>query len=157
MTDHDYTVLVDDREKKPLPFSRFPDVATESRRLKTGDYCVKGDGTQGGEHFYPEFAVERKAASDFINSISWERDRFENELDRAGSFTSRMPVIVAKPLRHFKEGQYYADVHPNSVIGTVDQHPERYNMDYFFARDRQHLEVLTKEWLDWRFGQLEHY
>lgn len=154
MTDYEYTVLIDDREKKPLPFARYPDVATETIRLKTGDYAVQGDGEQGSTYFYPNFAVERKAVSDFINSITWERDRFENELERAESFTSRMPVIVARPLSYFRENRYYENVHPNSIIGTVDSFPEMYYADFFFARDRQHLEALCKEWLDWRYGQI---
>ena len=70
-----FKIYVDSREKKGYSFRNFP-VSTEEKRLKTGDYCISTDGDSMGENsFDPHYAVERKNPSDFLKSITWERDR----------------------------------------------------------------------------------
>ena len=149
-------VFVDSREKKPFTFSDYPRISTEERRLKTGDYCVAGDGETREEdsHFYPNYAVERKADSDFTKSITWERGRFEAELRRADDFAHRMPVVVEKPLLYYKMDKHYSDVNPNSIVGTVESHPNQFYMDYFFNKNRREAERVTKEFLLWRSRKL---
>ena len=146
-------ILVDTREQKPYGFNRY-DVTTHDQKLLTGDYALKGDGEFNSETFEPAFAVERKNPDDFLNSITWERDRFEDELRRADSFDSRMPVIIEAPWEYFMQDRHFRDVHPNSIKGTVQKHPNQYNAEYFFTRDRRKGTQLTYEYLEWRANQL---
>jgi len=148
-----FTIFVDDREQKPYKFNRYP-VNTEDKRLETADYCVKGDGIEGETDFIPHYGVERKSGKDFLNSITWERDRFEDELARADNFYKRMPVVVEEPWPYFENEQYYKNVGVNSIKGTIDCHPEMFNIDYFFNRDRQKAEQLTFEFLKLRNSKI---
>lgn len=143
-------IYVDSREQKPYKFTRYP-VETAERRLKTGDYCVAEDGREMGENgFDAHYAIERKTSDDFLKSITWDRDRFEDELARADSMAHRMPIIVERPFAYFEDNRYRKDVHPNSVIATIETHPEAHNVGYFFQRDRTKGEQLTYEFLRWR-------
>lgn len=151
----EFTIVVDSREKKPYHFRRYP-VDTISKRLKTGDYCVADDGDEmGSESFDPHYAVERKTAPDFLKSITWERDRFEDELARADSFAHRMPIVIEKPWIHFERENYHQNVNLNSIKGTLDWHPQQYHVEYFFERDRRMGEQTTYEFLKWREQKLE--
>lgn len=142
-------IYQDTREKKPWKLRRYP-CETEEVRLVTGDYCLAGDGTMTDDGFDPNFVVERKGQGDFLQSITWERDRFEAELERADSFEHRMPIIVEQNLQYFKDGRHYPDVPPNSITATIDAHAEMYNVDYYFTRDRQRAAQLGFEFLEWR-------
>jgi len=152
-----FTILTDSREKKGYTFRNYP-VHTVEKKLKTADYCIKGDGEEvigdNGASFDPNYGVERKNPNDFTKSITWERDRYENELARADSFVSRMPVVIERNKQYFKDEEYYQDVHPNSILGTIDTHPDVYNMDYFFNDTRKSAEQLTYEFLNWRWEQI---
>lgn len=144
-----FTIFQDDREKKPFTFSDYSCTVVE-QRLKTGDYCLQGDGEMEDDVFYPNYAVERKAQSDFLGSITWERDRFERELARADDFEHRMPIVVEQTLQYFLADNHYRDVHPNSIKATVDAHPQSYNVEYFFNRDREQAADLTYDYMEWR-------
>jgi len=152
----EFTIIVDQREKHPYKFHRYP-VDTEVLTLQTGDYCIKGDGSKISDStFEPDYAVERKSAPDFLGAITWERDRFENELARADSFSKLMPVVVEKPWQHFEEEQYHKNVNFNSIDATVECHPETFYMAYFFCRDRTKAEQLAYEFLRRRFQQINN-
>lgn len=151
----DFTIVVDCREQKPYHFRRYP-VDTIEKRLETGDYCVLNDGRKiSDESFDPHYAVERKSGPDFLKSITWERDRFEDELARADSFAHRMPIVVEEPWGHFENQDYYQNVSFNSIAGTIEYHPKMYNVEYFFNRDRRKAEQATYEFLKWRYTKLE--
>ena len=150
-----FTIWTDSREKKGFKFHRYP-VDTEEKRLKTGDYCVKGDGRMIGDtEFDPHYVVERKSGKDFLNSITWSRDRFEDELARADSMARRMPIVVSKPWKYFTDERYHKNVHINSIIGTIETHPQIYNVEYFWNRDRVKAEQLTYEFLKYRNETLQ--
>lgn len=149
MVDHpNFTIAVDTREKKPYPFHRFANVSTEDVRLKTGDYCIYGDWeATDTEAVQPNFAVERKSKQDFLQSITWQRERFEKELARTDGFSEPMPVVIEDTQYAFENADYYADVSPNAVFGTLDSHVELFNVDYHFTRNRQAAEARVYEFL----------
>jgi len=150
-----FKIYTDSREKKPYSFRNYP-VTTESKRLKTGDYCIATDGDPMGEKsFDPHFAIERKNPSDFLKSITWERDRYEEELARADVFSHRMPIVVERGLDWFKGEEYWQDVNKNSIMATINTHPESYNIDYHFRPSRSACEQLTYEFLNWRYKKLK--
>jgi len=149
----DFVVFCDSREKKPYSFNRYS-VDTQNIELLTGDYALKDDGKPTANGFDPNFTIERKNPDDFLESITWSRERFENELQRADSFTTRMPVIVERPWSYFLNERYHRDVHLNSIKGTVSSHSGQYNVEYFFTRDRTKAEELTHEFLEWRAKQI---
>lgn len=128
------TIIRDTREKKPYGFGDY-NVSTTDEPLKTGDYTVEG--------FEGAFVVERKTKSDFLQSITHERDRFEAEFERASELDHPMTVMVESPRIHFERGYYYPDVSSSSVIGTIDAWSDRYNAEFVFAADRKEGEKLT--------------
>lgn len=133
------TILIDDREKRPYS---FPEFDTEQARLDVGDYAIDG--------YERHFAIERKSLDDLATSCGAERDRFEREVKRAQSL-ARFAVIVEAGKADAQGGNYYSNIHPNSVIGTVEKWPTKYDTLHFEwcgSRDRakeRTVELLT-EW-----------
>lgn len=148
----EFTILRDTREQDGYGYY-FDDYPVEVKRvtLTTGDYAVQEPGHYGKNNTYhTPFAVERKAKGDLVSSlIRPERERFEDEIERAKGWDAPMPVVVEAPLAVFREGQYYSDVHPNSIIGTVDKWPQYKNVDFFFADSPTDAEKRTYEFLRW--------
>lgn len=145
----EFTILIDTREQKPYSFEGYP-VETKDVKLETGDYAVQEPGYYGKNGMYiPPFAVERKAKSDFLNSITHERDRFERELVRADGWDAPMPIVIEAPWLDFKQGNYYPNIHPNSIKGTVEKWPGKYNIDMFFKSTKSDAEQFTFEFLRW--------
>jgi ERCC4-type nuclease len=149
----EFTILRDTREKDGYGYY-FEDYPVEVKEvtLTTGDYTVQEPGHYGNNSTYHSpFAVERKAKDDLIGSITADRDRFEDEIERASEWESPMPVIIEAPLDRFKKGRYYADVHPNAILGTVSKWPKYKNVDFFFADSQEDAERRTFEFLKWWF------
>lgn len=147
----EFTVLRDTREQEGYGYY-FDDYPVEVKEvtLTTGDYAVQEPGYYGKNGTYhTPFAVERKAKDDLISSITSDRDRFEREIGRASDWDAPMPVVVEAPFMVFKKGQYYANVHPNAIIGTVDKWPNYKNVDFFFADTALDAEQRTYEFLRW--------
>lgn len=146
-------IIRDHREKKPY---EFPGVDTvHTAELNVGDYTLKG--------FEDVFAVERKTFDDFATSVGSDRLRFENEIRRANGYANRNtagnPIPGTKPDSPWKEfvvvieasrddlyrykdkghcPHYYSRINPNSVIGTVEKWPQKYDaLEFIWAGDRE--------------------
>lgn len=146
-----FTILRDTREQDGYGYY-FEDYPVEVKEvtLTTGDYAVQETGYYGNNGTYhTPFAVERKAKGDLISSISSDRDRFKREIKRAEDWESPMPVVVEAGRPVFENGNYYADVHPNAVIGTVEKWPNYMNVDFFFSDSAADAEKRTFEFLRW--------
>lgn len=125
-------VLVDNREKKPW---KFPGLDTKFTTLDVGDYTYDG--------FEHVFAVERKSLDDLANSVGNERERFENEIKRAQDL-KEFAVVIEAPRSAVEDyadmgecPNYYSRIHPNSILGTVDKWPERYDTLSFTWEDNR--------------------
>jgi hypothetical protein len=165
-------VVVDTREQKPYDFSEVGVDNVVHEKLDVGDYTLKG--------FEHDFVVERKSLDDLANSLGTERGRFENEILRANGYAHRNekqnPIPGTKPdyeLDEFtvvieaSENQvygyrnkpncphYYSDMHPNSIIGTIEKWPKKYDtLEFVWAGDRfgglqETLSLLDKWYLDY--------
>ncbi len=139
--DNEFVVVCDTREKLPYEFSA--DVQMVREKLDTGDYSVKG--------FEDVFAVERKSLPDLLNSITWERDRFKREVERGDDFLAFV-VIVEAPVKEIMEWNYERKVHPNSVMGTVNNWEKYHNVEFVWAKDRHEAKEATlrllQRWYD---------
>lgn len=145
----EFTIVVDTRENKPFSFEEYP-VEVLQNTIETGDYAVHQPDHYGNhDTLEAPFAVERKAAGDFVSSVSSSRERFKREIKRAADWPAPMPIVVEKPWIHFSQGNYYANVHPNALSGTVDTWGEAYNCQFFFRDNRKDAEDFTYEMLKW--------
>lgn len=79
-----FEITIDTREQTPWAFDPSL-VRTRRGTVRTGDYCVTGDGG---------FAVERKSLNDFLGTVSTGWDRFQREIYRAREAGFHLPVIV---------------------------------------------------------------
>ena len=87
-------IIMDTREKHDFfLFESYPDVEVTRKKLKTGDYTVKG--------FENKITVDRKAnTKEWYMNIGQQRKRFANELDRMRSFDEAY-FICAFPFSYF--------------------------------------------------------
>jgi ERCC4-type nuclease len=148
------TILRDNREKKPYKFAPYDTVATRDVTLSTGDYtlakfCTYDDETNT---YHPSYSVERKAGQDFVKSITYHRERFKNEVKRAGDWPEPLRVVIEEPWETYRDEQdfmQYRDVHPRQIKGTIDAWENHYNVLFSFHSGRGAAE---QETLDMLFG-----
>lgn len=138
----DRTVIVDSREQKPYEFPEFDNVITDA--LNVGDYSLHGIDR--------EFAIERKTLDDLATSLGTDRDRFEREIKRAQTYKDFVVVIEAPAgaVYDFRDNSncpnYYSNIHPNSIIGTVEKWPTKYDtLGFEWCDDRQGARDYTAE------------
>lgn len=131
-----FTIVRDTREKKPYNFRRT-DCTDEA--LTTGDYTVEG--------FEDTFAIERKSLPDFLKSITWERDRFKREIKRGDELLA-FTVVIEAPLSDITNWNYDREVHPNSVLGTVENWSAYHNVEFHWGGDRQGAKDFTFDTLE---------
>lgn len=111
-------VLVDTREKEPLPlFRNHPNWIAGERRatLKTGDYTIEGMESL--------ICLERKSVADLVACTVVNRERFIAACSRLARFSWKA-ILVEATFEDIKSGFEHLDipsgVHPNAVCGTLD-------------------------------------
>ena len=137
----DFVVICDTREKLPYDFSDEVEVVHE--KMDTGDYSVVG--------FDDVFAIERKSLPDLLKSITWQRKRFKQEIERGDDLLAFI-VMVECPLKDITEWNYDREVHPNAVMGTVNNWEKYHNVEFVWAGSRGEAEEATlrllRRWYD---------
>jgi len=139
------TMLRDTREQRPWEFEEFP-VETHDVTLSIGDYAVPVHCTHDPERdtYHPRFAVERKSGHDFLTALTWERDRFKRELQRAVQWTQPLPVVIEtswQTLLCNRGCMAWRDIHPNQVTGTVAAWSQQYNVAFHFTETRRRAQL----------------
>lgn len=158
------TLVIDTREQRPYQFPGVDDVIYDT--LDVGDYTYEG--------FQDVFAVERKSLDDLATSLGSDRLRFENEIRRANGFAERnedgnslpgtkpdhsleefVVVIEAHPddvYSYAGDGycpNYYSNIYPNSVVGTIEQWPTKYpTLQFQWCGSRRGAKAETLALLD---------
>ena len=115
-------VWVDSREQAPI--DPPPGVELVRVTMPTGDYSTEKLQLFG--------VLERKSISDFANSITRDRDRFEDEIRRMRDYRWRAIVIEGDPSQVSRA----SNVHPHSVTGTVASFFARSDVPCLFAGSR---------------------
>ncbi len=103
-------VTIDRREQTPWHFDPTL-VETSMGTVRTGDYCVTGDGG---------FAVERKSLNDFAGTVSTGWERFKRELFRAREAGFHLPVIVEARLSDI----LYSTAANGEIVPPPHDHPK---------------------------------
>jgi ERCC4-type nuclease len=139
------TVLRDTREQRPWTFDGCA-VETRDVTLSTGDYAVPTDCTHDPEAntYRPRFAVERKSGHDLLNTLTWERDRFTSELQRAAEWSRPLVVVVEtswETLLRNRGCMAWRDIHPNQIVGTLSAWTRDYNVTFRFTKSRRRAEL----------------
>jgi len=143
-------VLVDTREKEPLPlYVNHPNWIGGERRktLKTGDYTLEG--------MEDLLCLERKSLADLVACTVTYRRRFLASCSRLGRFTWKA-IIVEATLEDIKGGfepfDIPSDVHPNSVCGTLDAIEAKFGIPIIYASTVRDLAVeRAASWLSKHF------
>ena len=154
------TVLVDTREREPLPLhANHPNwIAGEQRSaLKTGDYTVEGmEGL---------LALERKSLADLVSCTVTYRKRFLAACSRLAKFRWKA-ILIEATLEDIKGGfeefDIPSDVHPNSVCGLLDAIDAKFGIPILYTSTVQDLATeraaswLSKHFTYWWLEQNGH-
>jgi len=116
-------IVIDTREQNPWEFS-LPVIRA---CLASGDYSLTG--------FESEISIERKSLGDLVQSLTWERQRFERELARLSEY-QRACVIVEGSLSDVHAQKYRSQAHPSAVVGSTVALFLDYNVPFFFCSTR---------------------
>lgn len=137
-------VIIDTREQTPFEFK-----LSEVSKLDTGDYSVKG--------FENEFAIERKAVGDAVNSVISDRERFENEMVRASKLKYFAIIIEGMPedlRKHVRVGAKYHHIplglmigQCKSVVNTYIHWTIKHKIHVFFCKNRKEANALAEDLL----------
>lgn len=127
-------ILRDTRERRPWDFEDYP-VEIRDVTLSTGDYALPAHCTHDPDTdtYHPQFAVERKSGHDFLTGLTWERDRFEREIQRAAQWTQPLSVVIETSYQTLlcdRGCMVWRDVHPNQIAGTIVAWARRYNVAF---------------------------
>lgn len=130
-------IVVDSREKKPLPISRLPVV---KGTLLTGDY-----GTLGVESL---LTIERKSLDDLAGCCTgMNRARFERELCRLRGYSFARLLIIGDQ-RDLASGNYHSKIRPASVLATLAAFEVRY-IPIVYAETPTIGARLVEKWCWW--------
>lgn len=126
-------IIIDSREQKPFSFQGY-ECAIEKGSLPTGDYSLAG--------FTDRIAIERKELSDLLQCLSWERERFTREMERARGL-SFFAVVIEASWQDMAQGNYRSKMKPQAACQSVMALMARYAIPFFFAGNRRTAEYIT--------------
>lgn len=109
-----FTIIEDTREQMPLDFSAFAPygVGVEHRRLRSGDYTVKG--------FERQVFIERKSLQDCVSTLTHGRERFTREMyDRAAFASVRLLVVEATWAQLSRPYPFARGANPESIVNSL--------------------------------------
>lgn len=143
-------VLVDTREKQPLPLhANHPNWIESERRqtLKTGDYTVEGMETL--------LCLERKSLADVVACTVTRRSRFIAACSRLALFTWKA-ILIEATIEDIKQGFDAFDipsgVHPNAVCGTLDAIEAKFSIPILYTSMQRELATeRAASWLSKHF------
>jgi hypothetical protein len=113
-------LIIDQREKTPLPFSRL---TSRPGTLLAADYSISGAETL--------FGVERKTIPDLVTCCTSERERFERELVRLRGFKFRRLVIIGSETDILR-GNFRSLANPRAILATLYCFEIRYDLPFVF-------------------------
>lgn len=126
-------IIVDNREQKLFSFRGY-ECDIEKGSLPTGDYSLAG--------FTDRIAIERKELSDLIQCLSWERERFSREMQRARGYDF-FAVIIEASWQELAQGNYRSKMRPQAACQSVMAFMARYGIPFFFAGNRRTAEYVS--------------
>ena len=143
-------VLVDTREKEPLPlFVNHANWIGGERRvaLKAGDYTVEGMESL--------LSLERKSLADLIACTVTYRNRFLAACGRLARLRWKA-ILVHATLEDIKGGfesfDIPSEVHPNAVCGTLDAIEAKFGIPIIYSSSIQDLATeRAASWLSKHF------
>jgi hypothetical protein len=125
-------IIQDTREKRPL---NFKNVSIEVAKLDVGDYGLPDSD------LYKVY-VERKSISDFAQTVTRDRGRFEREIERAKQSNKHLVVLVESPLSTALSFDYlpqmkFSQVKPAHAFKNVRDILQKYsNVQFLFVNGR---------------------
>ncbi len=106
-------LIEDSREQKPLDFSPFEPygVRVEHRKLRTGDYSLKG--------YERQVFVERKSLSDAVGTLTHGRERFTREIYDRAAFASVRLLVVEASWAQLSRPYDFSAANPESIVNSL--------------------------------------
>ena len=127
-------IITDSREQLPYSFEKWP-VKIETIGLSVGDYSLAG--------FSDRIAIERKSLDDLVGCMMGKnRERFERELAKAGSF-ERFAVVVESDIQDISAGRYTSNMKPHAALQSITAFYIRYGIPFLFCGNRDGGEYMT--------------
>ena len=127
-------IVCDSREQLAWEF----EFDTITKKLPVGDYAIWG--------LEKELIIERKSLSDLISCLSWDRERFESELERASGFT-KLIVLFEGSWSDILEGRYKSKMIPKSARESIVALHTRYDVPFIAGENRRIANQLCQSYL----------
>jgi len=125
-----FKIIRDSREKKGCGW-RFRASSNCSgmltRKLETGDYSIDG--------YEDLIMIERKTIGDLWGTLTFGRDRFIKELERAKEIPARF-IIIEATLKDINAGIRYSKVQPDFIIASLISFQIKYGVQVVFTDKR---------------------
>jgi len=133
-------ILVDTREQEPLWEKGEPGISF--KKLQVCDYTTPF--LLGKAH------AERKSPNDLYSSIIGDHERFKRMIKRAVKLDIKIAVFVECPERQFYGKRFKfgwkLKVKGNQLAKTIKTMKSRYNLDFYWCKDRQDMKDKIVDW-----------
>jgi ERCC4-type nuclease len=127
--------VIDTREQLPLDLSPL---TITKKALKTGDYSLLGYET--------EVAFERKSLGDFIMCCTFERERFEREIERLTVFKYKA-IFIESNWSTIALKQYRGQTNPNAALSSAAGFAMSANVSIVMSDSHSMTGRLVRHWL----------
>lgn len=124
------TIVRDSREKDGCGWNFRASAnceGMETRKLDTGDYSLKGY-----EHL---IMIERKTLTDLWGTLTFGRERFIKEMDRALSYPIRF-LVIEGTLKDVDAGIRYSKVTSDFILSSLMSLQVKYGLHVIFTDKR---------------------
>lgn len=126
-----FRVIRDSREKKNHGWtfrSTSSCLGTEIKKLDTGDYSI-----EGFEHL---IMIERKSLDDLWGSLTYGRERFLKEMERAKQIPARY-LVIEGTLKDVLAGSKFSAVSGEYILSNLFSLENKYGIRVIFT-DKRH-------------------
>jgi ERCC4-type nuclease len=156
MSNPQFTVVIDGRENVEDGHGySFDEWSVDTTRKNLSDIGSEGDYSVEGHEF--DFAIERKSLDDLATCSGTKRDdHFEPQVQRGIERLDKYAIVVEASRWKVKRGNYYSNIHPNAILGTIDSWSKdsHYGVDFHLCENEYMAEAKTYALLsNWR-GQI---
>lgn len=139
-------LIVDSREQRALPIPADAMMGRTAWRIETevaclpvGDYAIKGWSGRDGE---PKgFTLERKSLADLVQSLSWGRERFLKEMERAREFETFAVIVEDATMDDVRRWRHGTEMTPASLEASVYSLSERFRAPVLWFASPQEAAV----------------
>lgn len=142
-------ILIDTRERNPLPFQFVHGVSVKSECLKVGDYaCRHSDNTMDSS------VIERKSIPDLFHSFTHEYENEKKKIERAKELGFKYILAIEGTVSEILKGysfkkdgiEHKVKKDGISQVRQIMTISRKYDVEVWWCKDRMEMQFMIQEY-----------